>query len=217
MSTSALMSFGMTVSGFVLVLACMILIHFVSVLVFRGGRLTECDTVTQNVAVLTGTLFFAHAMRETSERLLHRAGLPASHLLVLRLRQRCQRTRTWSFWSPKRAWSRYPSSHCVCGWCSSSQFAWDGATQRSSTRSPLCFSAATLKHIGMFWLCWEGIWLSPWFPSLLTKRCSYFASPSCSLWSISMAQLPGEHCRHDNQCGFFADSLHFWLKVLTNP
>ena len=50
----------MTVSSFVLLLACLILIHCVS------GRFSwrkvdrECDTVTQNVAVLNETLFFQH-------------------------------------------------------------------------------------------------------------------------------------------------------------
>ena len=53
-SSSALMSYGMTVSGFVLVLARIIRIHCVSVLVFHGGK---CDTVTQNVAALNETLF----------------------------------------------------------------------------------------------------------------------------------------------------------------
>ena len=121
----------------------------------------------------------ARAMRETSERVPHRTGLPASHHVGPPTTATVTRTGILSYWALSRAWSRYPSLHGVRGWYSSSQFAWDGATQRSYTPSPFfCVSAANLEHTGMFWLCWEGTRRLPWFTLLVTKRCRYFASPS---------------------------------------
>ena len=49
-STSALMMYGMTVCGFILVFAILILIHCVSVLVFHGGRLTENATPSRKTS-----------------------------------------------------------------------------------------------------------------------------------------------------------------------
>ena len=50
-SMPALMSYGMTVFGFVVLLSVLVLIHCVSVLVFFGGRCSEGRTIARNVDV----------------------------------------------------------------------------------------------------------------------------------------------------------------------
>ena len=67
------MNYGMTVSGFVLVLACLILIHCVSVLVFHGRRLTENVTPLRKTSPFFMKYLFSNIW-DTGGSLIHFIG-----------------------------------------------------------------------------------------------------------------------------------------------